>query len=23
MKAIKLGLIGCGGMGTRHLYGMR
>ncbi len=23
MSKIKLALVGCGGMGTRHLYGMR
>ena len=23
MEKIKLALVGCGGMGTRHLYGMR
>ena len=23
MDKIRLGLVGCGGMGTRHLYGLR
>jgi len=23
MDKIRLGLIGCGGMGTRHIYGLR
>ena len=23
MDRIRLGLVGCGGMGTRHLYGLR
>ena len=23
MDKIRIGLVGCGGMGTRHLYGLR